>query len=158
MPAGRRLLGVERSPANELADVGGGSAVGSVVARHRRCGAGLLHFSSSPEVSACVDCHGSETPTGPAVCSRSGNTSILGSAAKRRHRAEAQTTAKNGSVVSQPLCVWVFSLGLVRFSFLVLDDAICVVGECEFLQCTVLGQHGAVSDDATLRGRDVIFS
>ena len=46
--------------------------------------------------------------------------------------------------------------GLV--SFLVsLDDAICVVGECEFLQCTVLGKHGAVSDDATLRGRDVIF-
>ena len=29
---------------------------------------------------------------------------------------------------------------------------------CEFLQCTVLGQHGAVSDDATIRGRDVIFS
>ena len=44
------------------------------------------------------------------------------------------------------------------FSFLVsLDDAICVVGECEFLQCTVLGKHGAVSDDVTLRGRDVIF-
>ena len=42
-------------------------------------------------------------------------------------------------------------------SFLVLDDAICVVGECEFLQCTVLGKHGAVSDDVTLRGRDVIF-
>ena len=30
-------------------------------------------------------------------------------------------------------------------------------GCCEFLQCTVLGKHGAVSDDATLRGRDVIF-
>ena len=42
-------------------------------------------------------------------------------------------------------------------SFLVLDDAICVVGECEFLQCTVLGKHGAVSDDVTLRGQDVIF-
>ena len=28
---------------------------------------------------------------------------------------------------------------------------------CEFLQCTVLGKHGAVSDDVTLRGRDVIF-
>ena len=42
-------------------------------------------------------------------------------------------------------------------SFRVLDDAICVVGECEFLQCTVLGKHGAVSDDVTLRGRDVIF-
>ena len=37
-------------------------------------------------------------------------------------------------------------------SFRVLDDAICVVGECEFLQCTVLGKHGAVSDDVTLRG------
>ena len=50
----------------------------------------------------------------------------------------------------------VLSSGLV--SFLVsLDDAICVVGECEFLQCTVLGKHGAVSDDVTLRGRDVIF-
>ena len=35
------------------------------------------------------------------VCCRSGNTSILGSAEKRRHRADAQTTAKNGSVVSQ---------------------------------------------------------
>ena len=43
-------------------------------------------------------------------------------------------------------------------SFLVLDDAICVVGECEFLQRTVLGQHGAVFDDVTLRGRGVIFS
>ena len=31
------------------------------------------------------------------------------------------------------------------------------IEECEFLQCTVLGKHGAVSDDATLRGRDVIF-
>ena len=30
-------------------------------------------------------------------------------------------------------------------------------GGCEFLQCTVLGKHGAVSDDVTLRGRDVIF-
>ena len=29
--------------------------------------------------------------------------------------------------------------------------------KCEFLQCTVLGKHGAVSDDVTLRGRDVIF-
>ena len=29
--------------------------------------------------------------------------------------------------------------------------------QCEFLQCTVLGKHGAVSDDVTLRGRDVIF-
>ena len=46
---------------------------------------------------------------------------------------------------------------LVWFSFLVLDDAICVVGECEFLQCTVPGEHGSVSDDVTLRGRDVIF-
>ena len=32
-----------------------------------------------------------------------------------------------------------------------------LVHACEFLQCTVLGKHGAVSDDATLRGRDVIF-
>ena len=31
------------------------------------------------------------------------------------------------------------------------------VFKCEFLQCTVLGKHGAVSDDVTLRGRDVIF-
>ena len=54
------------------------------------------------------------------------------------------------------MCVWISLFGL--FSFLVsLDDAICVVGECEFLQCTVLGKHGAVSDDVTLRGRDVIF-
>ena len=54
------------------------------------------------------------------------------------------------------MCVWISFSGL--FSFLVsLDDAICVVGECEFLQCTVLGKHGAVSDDVTLRGRDVIF-
>ena len=54
------------------------------------------------------------------------------------------------------VCVWILLSGL--FSFLVsLDDAICVVGECEFLQCTVLGKHGAVSDDVTLRGRDVIF-
>ena len=54
------------------------------------------------------------------------------------------------------VCVWISFFGL--FSFLVsLDDAICVVGECEFLQCTVLGKHGAVSDDVTLRGRDVIF-
>ena len=54
------------------------------------------------------------------------------------------------------MCVWISLSGL--FSFLVsLDDAICVVGECEFLQCTVLGKHGAVSDDATLRGRDVIL-
>ena len=30
--------------------------------------------------------------------------------------------------------------------------------QCEFLQCTVLGKHGAVSDDVTLRGRDVILS
>ena len=52
--------------------------------------------------------------------------------------------------------MWISFFGL--FSFLVsLDDAICVVGECEFLQCTVLGKHGAVSDDVTLRGRDVIF-
>ena len=28
---------------------------------------------------------------------------------------------------------------------------------CEFLQCTVPSQHGAVSDDATLSGRDVIL-
>ena len=92
---------------------------------------------------------------------RSGNTSILGSAAKRRHRAEAQTAAKNGSAVSQRVFPFVrvgfLSWFLVWFSFLVLDDAICVVGECEFLQRTVLGQHGAVSDDATLRGRGVIF-
>ena len=56
------------------------------------------------------------------------------------------------------MCVWFFLswFGSV-LSFLVLDDAICVVGECEFLQRTVLGQHGAVSDDATLRGRGVIF-
>ena len=62
--------------------------------------------------------------------------------------------------VYSPLCVWVFSLGFgLFFSFLVsLDDAICVVGECEFLQCTVPGKHGAVSDDVTLHGRDVIFS
>ena len=54
------------------------------------------------------------------------------------------------------MCVWILLSGL--FSFLVsLDDAICVVGECEFLQCAVLGKHGAVSDDATLRGRDVIL-
>ena len=54
------------------------------------------------------------------------------------------------------MCVWISFFGL--FSFLVpLDDAICVVGECEFLQCTVLGKHGAISDDVTLRGRDVIF-
>ena len=32
-----------------------------------------------------------------------------------------------------------------------------LVRDCEFLQCTVLGKHGAVSDDVTLRGRDVIF-
>jgi len=32
---------------------------------------------------------------------RSGNMSILGSAAKRRHRAKTQTAAKNGSAVSQ---------------------------------------------------------
>ena len=31
------------------------------------------------------------------------------------------------------------------------------VAKCEFLQCTVLGKHGAVSDDVTLRGRGVIF-
>ena len=57
-----------------------------------------------------------------------------------------------------PLCVCVVFSSLVWF-FLscFLDDAICVVGECEFLQCTVLGKHGAVSDDVTLRGRDVIF-
>ena len=29
---------------------------------------------------------------------------------------------------------------------------------CEFLQRTVLGQHGAVSNDVTIRGRGVIFS
>ena len=55
------------------------------------------------------------------------------------------------------VCVWISLFGLF-FSFLVsLDDAICVVGECEFLQCAVLGKRGAVSDDATLRGRGVIF-
>ena len=34
-------------------------------------------------------------------------------------------------------------------------DQLCI--RCEILQCTVLGKHGAVSDDVTLRGRDVIF-
>ena len=37
-------------------------------------------------------------------------------------------------------------------------NASAELGNCEFLQCTVLGKHGAVSDDATIRGRDVIFS
>ena len=37
-------------------------------------------------------------------------------------------------------------------------DTAEAISDCEFLQCTVLGKHGAVSDDATLRGRDVIFS
>ena len=48
---------------------------------------------------------------------------------------------------------------LLWFGFLscFLDGAICVVGECEFLQCAVPGKHGAVSDGATLRGRDVTF-
>ena len=52
---------------------------------------------------------------------RSGNMSILGSAAKRRHRANAQTAAKNGSAVSQrvfPFCACGFSplvFGLVSF-------------------------------------------
>ena len=34
---------------------------------------------------------------------------------------------------------------------------LCFGLTCEFLQCTVLGKHGAVSDDVTPRGRDVIF-
>ena len=51
---------------------------------------------------------------------RSGNMSILGSAAKRRHRANAQTAAKNGSAVGQrvfPSCACGFS-PLVWFPFL----------------------------------------
>ena len=32
-----------------------------------------------------------------------------------------------------------------------------ITAQCEFLQCAVLGKHGAVSDDVTLRGRGVIF-
>ena len=65
-----------------------------------------------------------------------------------------QSASAHGA--SSLVCVWILSSGLV--SFLVsLDGAICVVGECEFLQCAVLGKHGAVSDDVTLRGRDVIF-
>ena len=37
------------------------------------------------------------------------------------------------------------------------DRPVQIPQYCEFLQCTVLGKHGAVSDDVTLRGRDVIF-
>ena len=36
-------------------------------------------------------------------------------------------------------------------------QSVVEIVRCEFLQCTVLGKHGAVSDDVTLRGRDVIF-
>ena len=74
---------------------------------------------------------------------------------------KAQTAAKNGSAVSQrvfPSCACGFSPSVwFGLSFLVLDDAICVVGECEFLQRTVPSQHGAVSGDVTLSGRDVIL-
>ena len=49
-----------------------------------------------------------------------------------------------------------------RFTFLFRSPFVslllrCSFVPCEFLQCTVLGKHGAVSDDVTLRGRDVIF-
>jgi len=71
---------------------------------------------------------------------RSGNMSILGSAAKRRHRAkhrqQLKTAVQSASVYS-PLVRVVSPLVWFGLSFLVLDDAICVVGECEFLQCTV---------------------
>ena len=67
----------------------------------------------------------------------------------------------NGNIVSLRVFpfvrVWFSPWFGSVLSFLVLDDAICVVGECEFLQCTVLGKHGAVSDDVTLRGWGVIF-
>ena len=46
-----------------------------------------------------------------------------------------------------------FSNGSLVHSYPVVQTS-----NCEFLQCTVLGKHGAVSDDVTLRGRDVIFS
>ena len=67
--------------------------------------------------------------------------SILGSAAKRRHPANAPTTLKTtGSVHGAPI-PFVRVLGFqFRFwfgSFLVLDGAICVVGECGFSQCIV---------------------
>ena len=75
---------------------------------------------------------------------------------RAKHRQQLKTAVQSASVYS-PLVRVVSPLVWFGLSFLVLDDAICVVGECEFLQCTVPSQHGAVSDDATIRGRDVIF-
>ena len=67
--------------------------------------------------------------------------SILGSAAKRRHPANAPTTLKTtDSVYGVPIPlvrVWGFLLWFWFGSFLVLDDAICVVGKCGFSQCAV---------------------
>ena len=44
-----------------------------------------------------------------------------------------------------------------KWLFLLVARHVLVTVSCEFLQCIVLGKHGAVSDDVTLRGRDVIF-
>ena len=67
--------------------------------------------------------------------------SILGSAAKRRHSANAPTTLKNADSVCGVPIPFVRVLGFLLWfwfgSFLVLDDAICVVGECGFSQCAV---------------------
>ena len=74
---------------------------------------------------------------------------------KWRHRALAQAAAQYGSAASSvfrrpiPLCVFFGVFPLVWFgSFLVLDDALCVVGECEFCQCCA-EKHSAVSHDAS---------
>ena len=87
--------------------------------------------------------------------------SILGSAAKRRHSANAPTTLKPQTacmVFPSPLCVfWVFFFGFWFGSFLVLDDAICVVGECGFSQCTVPRSTVPFPMTPPYVGRGVIF-
>ena len=68
-------------------------------------------------------------------------------------RSDSQILARNGVFVVTVACK-----SKTTQSELCLDEASAVCqARCEFLQCTVLGKHGAVSDDVTLRGRDVIF-
>ena len=52
---------------------------------------------------------------------------------------------------------WVFFFGFGFGSFLVLDDAICVVGECGFSQCTVPRSTVPFPMTSPYMGQGVIF-
>ena len=87
--------------------------------------------------------------------------SILGSAAKRRHPANAPTTLKTTDSVYGVPIPFVRVLGFLLWfwfgSFLVLDDAICVVGECGFSQCAVPRSTVPFPMTPPYVGRGVIF-